>query len=401
MHHEEHEASTTKITKNTKKKSRDRLLRALRVLRGCLEKNFVLFVSFVVHPFVSFVVTRRRALRGLQAREQGFSMMELLIGVSLTLVILATTVGALTDGIRTSDTARLVSQMQHNGRTGLNLMTRDLIQAGQGIPMGGIPIPSGAGIAAIRRPGMANLTFPAGSIVLPAISAGQALGPTIQGRLTDIITILYADSTLALDATPLAAIAADGSSMTVAAGTVINNPSNAVVAGDLIIFSNAIGNAIQEVTAVSATTNVVTFSTTDTMRFNQRTAPAGTIMQLQNGPGTYPPTTATRIWMITYYADVTNPSSPRLMRVVNNTQPRPVSLDIEDLQITYDLVDGFTNPAGVDQPVAPNSAAQIRKATVALLARSHSEQRTTGRFHYQTLRTQISFRSLSFIDRYQ
>jgi hypothetical protein len=78
-----------------------------------------------------------------------------------------------------------------------------------------------------------------------------------------------------------------------------------------------------------------------------------------------------------------------------------VSLDIEDLQITYDLVDGFTNPAGVDQPVAPNSAAQIRKATVALLARSHSEQRATGRFHYQTLRTQISFRSLSFLDRYQ
>lgn len=329
-------------------------------------------------------------------------MMELLIGMSLTLVILATTVGALTDGIRTSDTARLVSQMQHNGRTGLNLMTRDLIQAGQGIPTGGIPIPSGGvGVAAIRRPGMANLTFPAGSIVLPAISAGQALGPTIQGRLTDIITVLYADSTLALNAAPLAAIAADGSSMTVSAATPIGNLSNAITPGDLIVFSNPIGNAIQEVTAVNAVTQTVTFGTTDTMRFNQRTAPAGTIMQLQNGPGTYPPTTATRIWMITYYVDVTNPNSPRLMRVVNNTQPRPVSLDMEDLQITYDLVDGFTNPAGVDQPVPPNSAAQIRKATVMLLARSHREQRATGRFHYQTLRTQISFRSLSFVDRYQ
>jgi len=362
---------------------------------------FVRFVSFVVDRFVTFVVTRLPALRGVQVHEQGFSMMELLIGVSLTLVILATTVGALTDGIRTSDTARLVSQMQHNGRTGLNLMTRDLIQAGQRIPTGGIPIPSGAGIAAIRRPGISNLTFPAGSIVLPAISAGQALGPAIQGRLTDIITILYADSTLALDATPLAAIANDGSSMKVAAGTVIDDPSNALAPGDLIMFSNALGNAIQEITSVEGSTRSVSFATADTMRFNQRTAPAGTIIQIQNGPGTYPPTTATRIWMVTYYIDATNAASPRLTRIVNNGQPRPISLDIEDLQITYDLVDGFTNPAGADQPVAPNSAAQIRKATVVLLARSHAEQRATGRFHYQTLRTQISFRSLSFVDRYQ
>jgi hypothetical protein len=137
------------------------------------------------------------------------------------------------------------------------------------------------------------------------------------------------------------------------------------------------------------------------MRLNRREAPAGTILQLQDGPGTYPLTTATRLWMITYYVDAAVANSPRLMRQVNNGTPRPISLDIEDLQITYDLVDGFTNPAGVDEPVAPNSPAQIRKATVTLLARSRQEQSNTGQHYYQSLRTQVSFRSMSFVDRYQ
>ena len=38
--------------------------------------------------------------------ERGFSMAELLIGVGLTLIILATTLGALSDGIRAGDTAK-------------------------------------------------------------------------------------------------------------------------------------------------------------------------------------------------------------------------------------------------------------------------------------------------------
>ena len=90
-----------------------------------------------------------RRLKG----DGGFSLIELMVATFVTMVVLATTLWALSDGIRAADTAGLVAEMQHNSRTGLNMMTRDLMQAGQGIPIGGIPIPSGAGAVPINRPG--------------------------------------------------------------------------------------------------------------------------------------------------------------------------------------------------------------------------------------------------------
>ena len=35
------------------------------------------------------------------------------------------------------------------------------------------------------------------------------------------------------------------------------------------------------------------------------------------------------------------------------------------------------------------------------MTRSQKQQRATGEYHYQTLKTQVSLRSLSFVDRYQ
>ncbi len=342
-----------------------------------------------------------RLVRGLKG-DGGFSLVELMVATFVTMVVLATTLGALNDGIRAADTAGLVAEMQHNSRTGLNMMRRDLMQAGQGIPIGGIPIPSGAGVLPINRPGpTVSMTFPTTWVQLPAVSTGQALGPNIQGRATDMITILYADSTLPINENPVANIQSDGSRMTIGNGPLTLAIAEAIQVGDLIMFSNAFGNAIQEVTGSNPGSQRVDFATSDSMNLNQRAAPAGTIMQLQDSPGSFPPTTATRIWMITYYVDDSIPDSPRLMRVLNNTSPRPIALEIEDLQITYDLVDGVTNPSGVDEPTAPNSAAQIRKVNLMLASRSHNRQRITGQYQRQTLTTQVSLRSLSFFDRYQ
>lgn len=340
-------------------------------------------------------------VRGLKG-DGGFSLVELLTATFVTMIVLATTLGALNDGIRAADTAGLIAEMQHNSRTGLNMLRRDLMQAGQGIPIGGIPVPSGAGAAPINRPGPgASMTFPTTWLQLPAVAPGQALGPNIQGRATDMITILYADPTLPLNQDPVANISSDGSLITIGIGQLATEMAEAISVGDLIMFSNAFGNAIQEATSVNPGSQRVNFAASDSMNLNQRTAPAGTIIQLQDSPGSYPPTTATRIWMITYYVDDSTPNSPRLMRVVNNGTPRPIALEIEDLQITYDLVDGVTNPSGVDEPTAPHSPAQIRKVNLVLASRSHNKQRVTSQYQRQTLTTQVSLRSLSFFDRYQ
>ena len=75
-------------------------------------------------------------------------------------------------------------------------------------------------------------------------------------------------------------------------------------------------------------------------------------------------------------------------------------LDIDDLQITYDLVDYDTNPANVDQPTLPNTPAQMRKVNLLLGARSHQRIQSTGGYRHETLTTQVTLRSLTFIDRY-
>ena len=120
-------------------------------------------------------------------------------------------------------------------------------------------------------------------------------------------------------------------------------------AGDIILFTNALGSAMQMVSDVNG--QVVTFAAGDAMGLNQRAAPQGTLMQLTSGPGVFPPTTATRINLVSYYIDnATDPTTPRLVRQVNLGARLAVALGIENLQMTYDLVDGATNPSNVETP---------------------------------------------------
>lgn len=333
-------------------------------------------------------------------RHDGISLPEMMMTILITMVMMTAAFGALDDGLTMRENADVSSEMHHNVRMGMNEMSRDLILAGQAIPIGGIPVPNGAGAAPINRPGPVPLTFPAGTQVLRPVITGDALGPLQLGLATDLVTIIYADATLDLGQTVLASIAADGSAMTVAAGTDITLPANELQVGDLIMFSNAMGTALQMITAVSGA-QTVTFGSLDPLDLNQRNAAAGTIMQLQDEPGTFPPTTATRVWMITYFVDASVPGSPRLMRVVNDHQPTPIAMEIENLQLTYDLVDGATDPAGIDEPVSPNTAADIRKVNIAIGARSHKKHIQTAEYQRTMQTGQVSLRNLSFFDRYQ
>lgn len=333
---------------------------------------------------------------------RGFTLVELLISTAIMLIILAGTMTAFRNGLTVNDTTTQLGDESQNLRAGADLMVRDLLQTGAGIPTGGIPIPSGAGATTLNRPsppGSAD-TFDASLGVLPAVSTGAGLGPVVDGQPTDMITILYADSTLPLNQTPLTSIAADGSSMTVDAGTPITDTDTGIKPGDLIMFTNALGNALQMVTRVSGGQTVF-FDAGDPMNVNQRGAAAGTIMQLQSGPGAFPPTTATRITMITFYVDpTTTPGIPRLVRQVGFGPALALAGIIEDLQITYDLVDGVTNPTGVDAPVAPNTPSEIRKVNLHLGVRSAARSSLLGDYLRTHLNTQVSLRNLAYVDRY-
>lgn len=345
--------------------------------------------------------------------QSGFSFIELLVAMAITLIVVSATLGAFNQAVRTNEAATLMADMEQNLRAGANLIIRDLIQAGQGIPVGGIPIPSGTGAQPIQRPSPSgsSYTFPTNYVVLPSVTPGASIGHSVLGQPTDMLTVLYADSTLPLNSNTLQSVADNGSSMVVKSTTPIGGQNNAIRPGDLIMLSNGLGNAIQQVTRVSGQT--VFFDTGDTFRLNQPTVGQGSVSCLRTGgtdgnsctdntgpfPGGGNTTTATRVWMTTYYLDATfNANMPRLMRQINFGTARPVALVLENLQVSYDMVDGVTNPTNVKSPANPN---QVRNVNLWLRARSSAPFGQNRQFFRNEIGTQVSLRSLAFVDRYR
>src|ERR1700722_11334628 len=131
-------------------------------------------------------------------RQKGFTLVEVLVSVSLMLLVLAATLGTLTSAINATQAITLMADTQENLRAGLNYMVRDFLQTGEGIPQGGITIPNTAGASAVNRPGPSLGTFTTTWTALPAITQGYELGPltSTSGVRSDLVTIMYADTTL-------------------------------------------------------------------------------------------------------------------------------------------------------------------------------------------------------------
>lgn len=336
--------------------------------------------------------------------EGGFTVLELLVSLLLTAVVLGGAFRAFDDARRASEAGGMLADGNQNLRMAVMLITRDAIQTGRELPNGGIPLPRGGGATSIARPAPPglNLTFPDGWATLPSICPGPDMGPIVSGIPTDLVTVLYADATLALNEFPLEAIEPDGGRATVDGRTNINDAVTGLRSGDLVWFTNAAGDALQTVTSVQG--HEVYFEqghVADAFGFNQRNADSGTILQIRTGE-TFPTTSATRVTMVTYYIDdVTAPGQVRLMRREGFQEPRLVGMGIENLQFTYDIVDGTTNPVNQPDAVAPNTPSQIRKVHLFVARRSEGRLAQTRERLRLSVATQVSLRSMSFMDRYR
>jgi len=350
--------------------------------------------------------------------------MELMVAMAILLTILAVTLASLSQAFRANQGVTEMADLEENLRASMTFMTRDLIQTGEGIPTGGIPIPYGPGLLAINRPSPVGIksTFPSTYTTIPAITPGAGLGPNIL-RLSDTITILFADNTYPLQQNPIVSTAS--TSTTACPGTIqaksgtltITFASNCanisletvpIRAGDLIMLTNAQGYALQTVTSVTTSTNTLVFAPGDAFNLNGNDNPTGSpqgtlgTIEVPTFSGKFPTTTATRIWMISYFLNNASGSTgSMLMRQVNMNAPQIVGQVIEDLQISYDVVDGATNPSNVKQPALPDTPAQIRKVNLFLAGRGEYPFSQSNTYFRSNLVTQVSLRSLAFIQEYK
>jgi prepilin-type N-terminal cleavage/methylation domain-containing protein len=363
----------------------------------------------------------------------GFTLVELLVSMAITAVILTATMAAMNDAIKATDGALLLTNMNNSLRTSMDLMVRDMLQVGQGLPSTHvISIPQGNGSQPIRLPGPPGSNFTLAATDISAVIPGPGLGPVVNGQATDMITTLAADSSF--DQIRLTAIAANGSSLTVYANeanggaNITDGGANDLDPGDLLMLTKGTTSTLVQVSRVVG--QVVFLDAGDSLNLNQPNATDGNIVDQRNtapvdgaivAPAVSITTQATRIRMISYYLDVTtDPVHPRLVRrmgngnatVFDNTLGTAVAFDIEDLQITYDLADGVTNPTNVRMTAddrngvgrcAPSNCSpnQIRKVNVLLGARSRLTAKGSQQFLRNRLLTQVSLRSLAFVDRYR
>lgn len=374
--------------------------------------------------------------------QAGFTLLELLIAMTVMLVVLAGTTQLMSDAMNGNQAAKQMLDMNSHLRAAMDLVQRDLLQVGQGLPVGRrIGIPNSGAATPINRPGPPPSgacpgvdTFPVDS-TLPAITVGAGLGPPINGQCTDVITILAADNLFG--PVSLASISAGGSTARIHDSVNISDDpdvdSDNLRPGDLLMLTKGAMSTLMQVTAVAG--QEVTFGggTGDPLGLNQLDPSLdmlGTINQLKDAAPSDPdnpvvvggvqqraPSQATRIRMITYYVDTqTDPGMPRLVRVVGGGRPNAVGLGVQDFRLTYDIADQVNNPTGVPMDASdldgsgacspdPCSENQVRKINVVLAMTANDRRRNNvmgqGRQSQNVLYTQVSLRSMAFVDRYR
>jgi prepilin-type N-terminal cleavage/methylation domain-containing protein len=411
-------------------------------------------------------------------RQAGFSLIEVLAATALMLIVMAATLRTLTDAIHANEGVTLLADTQENLRASLNYMTKDIVQAGEGIPQGGITIPNtggGAPVSALNRPlpvgAPPPVTFPTNWAALPAIAPGFQLGlaslvanPAIQGATvaglkTDMITVLYADTTMqdaagnwlnrfpirqAPFATCAAAAPSPNGTITTAGNTTtivfdptcinINTGNTAIKTGDLILLQNNASGcaasgalvasdscdannpsnpgsmALLTVTGVNLGANTITFTCGDAFALNCSGLASGTVTQMQTaGSWAGVTVTATRVWMVTYYISNANPLKPMLMRQVNMNAAQPVGEVIENMQIFYDVLNPGSNPPALQIPAENEdplgtlgfgSLSYIRDCYILLYARSENPYTQSNRYFRNNLQTVVSIRGLDFYNEF-
>jgi len=412
------------------------------------------------------------------SREDGFTITEMLVSSAVMLLVAGATMTTFTNALNINDTAQQLGDSNQNLRAGTNQITRDIMMAGRIIANGGVPAPSGAGALPIQRPGPpgTSLDFSLvadpndGTIMLPAITSGYTLGPAVNpGNTTDMLTILTVDefepylmgygAGTPQATTNQAVIATDGSSLTlppdspwlIGSASGDTQPLNI---GDIVLFKNIYGMAIQTITAKTSTQLFFAQADpNDWFHLNQRnvnytgtifclkqplvatspnvyandtcdpnavkpdnsaapTLPIPALTQSEAFPGTVGVagsqyTTLFRLLMITYYVDnTTTPGTPRLTKQINNFTPQALAGVVEDLDITYDLVDS-TSDNVQNIPSLPTTingvtytSTMIKKVNVHMGVRSETLSRPTLNYVRNHITTGVGVRSLASMDRY-
>jgi prepilin-type N-terminal cleavage/methylation domain-containing protein len=381
----------------------------------------------------------------------GFTLLELMVAMSLSLLLLGLTFTVVQQLDNTADIVGSMSDVNENLRAAVNMVSRDLSTAGENIPQGGIPLPYGGSATAINRPYPAGSTFPTpaagNTLYLPVITAGNALGPT-QGSganaiNTDVVTIIGVNQISNFNQTAVDTTSPNQPTISSTSATITVSATAAgyVSPGQLIMLTNSNGSCLLTVSAVNTTTGVITFTkgdandvlgvnqfsilSTGAVAFAVTSGPtSGTISQIQtatqttkNGVTTtaysWPTTlTAYPISMVTYYLDNSTPQRNLMKLITVGTAPQAaqvVAMGINVMQILYSLSPPATlNGVQADPTENPwptttdptNSPNDIRKVVVRMIGETDHKNYANAQWYSKDIRNAVTVQNLDYYNKY-
>ncbi len=353
---------------------------------------------------------------------RGFTLLELMIALSVGLIVIGGAVQLFSRAVNATFIVSERAQMQQDSRAAENMIIKDISQAGAGLQPGGVGLASGTGTAPTYGCDQAKCYIGGGAspagIAYPSkymswIVPGYRMGPILQAGqpATDVITVVYADTFFLLNEYAVTFNNPAGTAITFSPSVpapatppqLVSDAVYGLKTGDLILLQNTTAGstamAVAEITANVTglgPTFVAALADPDSLHMNQSLATSGEVAQMTAGAGT----TATRIWVVTYYVDnTTDPNHARLMRQVNGQTPVPVADNVSDLRFTYDTYDDLGNLQTGVGDIGVTSPNMIRKVNIAHLTFRTSLTGTTG-FQGIDIQTSVSARNMSFKNRY-
>lgn len=330
----------------------------------------------------------------MKRRNSGFTLIEFAISNVAIMIMLAAAFTLLNTVFTANSGVGDMMQTQQSIRVAMNTITRDITMAGTGLPNGGIAVPNGTNSDALARPGAGGtLATPNNTIAI--LAPGDEAGPTVNAIATDAITVTAINQT-----SPTWSIVSINTASTYVDFTEnVRAGATQLFTDDLLVFTNVNGSVFGCVTSVSMVSDRVFFADADAMNVNQPTAQFGNLNSIANEDGTYPPTTATRINIVTYYINSSVAAHPKLMRAVNAQAPQIIVEDIENLQFAFDLFDFETNSETSNQPTT-TSPNQIRSVAVSISGRSAQVMERSRKYFRFSLVSKVNIRNSTFRNRY-
>lgn len=288
--------------------------------------------------------------------QAGFSLMELLVVVSLLVIVLGSVLLLLRDGIRVSAVTYEMTEAQESLRTAQEYINRDLITAGDGLRnINNICLSSNFVNNYLTKnntggscgTGLVNLPLIQSDNDLPATTTVTGTNPAVKVRSnpapTDRITILQIDPSFTPITLPANAIVPSGSNISVSAADI-----NKFNEGEIYFITSSAGATFGTITNKNTNSRNLIFAASDVYDLNK--PGNGGPINIVSDKGTLP-TTIMRMRMIHYFVNENGLLVRRVLGVSGNGYVDSVIAEhVVNLQFRY-FLNLFDDTGFVGQPV--------------------------------------------------